>query len=465
MLRQILRHKVFKNFSYLTAGTIVAQLLSLVTILRITHILNPGGYGIFSFLIVQGTLLLNISDLGIRNIVIRSIARDPQRARDMIVNGARIRSVAMIVLIVLYLAYNHFLGTLTLLQVMLLFAYSYASCLANMLENTFIGNQKMLIPSVVNMTNSLLWLIAVYILPLSRTNIDSLFTIYVIVAILKVITFYFFLKKSHLLIGKVENFRTASVRIIKESWPYFVLVLLMLPFSALSNNFLALNAKPEQLGYFNLALRLLGPVSLVIDVGLAAIFPNLSSLWAKDEDQFYSFISVAFKYFMMLALILCFLFTLFTQDIVKLLFSAKYLPAVKVSQLLIWYIFLTTVDSLMGTILGAINKEKVILKFGIYKALFCTPFLYIGSMYGALGLAYGYVISLALFNIYLWIGFKRALNSRISKVAILWFFSGAGFLISYFIQPANTFIIRFAMALAAIGFTGFYISKNYKSAM
>jgi O-antigen/teichoic acid export membrane protein len=314
------------------------------------------------------------------------------------------------------------------------------------------------------MTTSLLWLIAVYTLPVSRANVDSLFALYVIVSILKIVLFYFFLKKRHLLLGKVQSFRISAPRIIKESWPYFVLVLLMLPFSALSNNFLALNAKPEQLGYFNLSQRLLGPVSIIIEVGFAAIFPNLSSLWAKDEDQFYGYISIGFKYFMMLALVLCFLFALFAQDIVKLLFSAKYLPAVKISQLQIWYTFLATVDSLIGFILSAINKDKVILKFGIYKAIFCTPFLYIGSMYGALGLSYGYVISLALFNIYLWIGFKRALNSRISKVAVLWVFSAALFLVSYFL-PANIFVIRVIIALAAMGFTGYYIAKNYKTAL
>jgi O-antigen/teichoic acid export membrane protein len=168
---------------------------------------------------------------------------------------------------------------------------------------------------------------------------------------------------------------------------------------------------------------------------------------------------------MLLALVLCFLFTLFARNVVQLLFTAKYLPAIRVSELQIWYLFLTTVDSLIGTILGAINKEKTILRFGIYKALFCTPFLYFGSMYGALGLSYGYVVSLAFFQIYLWNGFKKAINIKIQQIEVLWFSSIALFTVSYFIQTDNTFLLRIIISFFVVGFTIFYISRNYKLAM
>jgi O-antigen/teichoic acid export membrane protein len=465
MLQKILANKVFKNFSYLTIGTILSQLISLLTILRITHLLSPAKYGVFSFLMVQGTLLLTVGDLGVRNIVIRTIARDPSRTKDLVVNGALLRSIALLILLFLYAIYNHFLGSLTSSQLVLIFVFSFVNCLSNLLENTFLGNQKMLTPSIINFAYSLLWFISVYSLPANYVNITYLFYVFLIINAIKTLLFFIFLKFQRLLVGKIENFWVSSKKLIKESWPYFILVLLMLPFSMLSNNFLDINSKVEQIGYFNLSQKLIGPVSLLIDIGLAAIFPNLSALWAKNEHQFNSYVAVGFKYFMLLALILCFLFTLFAGDLVRVLFSAKYLPAIKVSQLQIWYLFLTTVDSLMGTILGAINKEKTILRFGIYKALFCTPFLYYGSKYGALGLSLGYVVSLAFFQVYLWNGFKKAMNVKINQIGVLWGASIVLFLISYFIHPANTLFLRLGVAVAAIGATAFYISKNYKLTM
>ncbi|MGN6637629.1 MAG: oligosaccharide flippase family protein, partial [Mucilaginibacter sp.] len=123
MLKQILQHKVFKNFSYLTIGTVLAQVISLLTILKITHILVPSEYGVFSFLMVQGTLILTLGDFGVRNIVIRTIARDPKTTNDLIVNGTILRTIALVVLVVLYIAYNYFFGHLSVFQMALIFIY------------------------------------------------------------------------------------------------------------------------------------------------------------------------------------------------------------------------------------------------------------------------------------------------------------------------------------------------------
>ena len=111
-LSNVLNNKVFRNFSYLTIGSVLAQGLSLLTILKITRIFSPSDYGLFTFIMAQGLLLLAIADLGIRNIVIRSIARKPDRTNDLIVNGAMLKVFATLALIAIYIAYNNLLGSL-----------------------------------------------------------------------------------------------------------------------------------------------------------------------------------------------------------------------------------------------------------------------------------------------------------------------------------------------------------------
>lgn len=466
MFKKILNNKVFKNFSYLTIGTILSQGLSLITILKITNVLSPGEYGVFSFLMVQGTLLLTLGDLGVRNIIVRTIARDPSRTNDLVYNGAILRSLALVLLIFLYVLYNRLWGNLNSEQLILVAVFSFINCFSNLFENVFLGYQKMLPSTLVNFFYSLTWFLAVYLLPLAKIDVNHLFYIFLIINAIRTVLFFIILKYLNFLIGKVANFLTSSKKLFQESWPYFALVILMLPFSMLSNNFLDINSTVEQIGYFNLSQKLIGPISLVIEIGLAAIFPNLSSLWVKDEGKFGHFISIGFKYFMLFSLLLCFLFTLFASDGVNLLFSTKYLPAIKISQLLIWYLFLASIDSLMGTILGAVNKEKVILKFGIYKALFCTPFLYFGSKYGALGLAYGYVIPMALFQIYLWYAFRKSVIIEVKSINILWLLSILLFAISYYFgQSTDSFVFRVILAVAVLSFATVYGYKNYKRAI
>ncbi len=466
MLKKILNNNVFKNFSYLTIGTVLSQGLSLVTILKITSVLTPGQYGVFSFLMVQGTLLLTLGDLGVRNIIVRTIARDPFRTNDLVYNGAIIRSLALVLLIILYVIYNTLWGNLNSEQLTLVAVFSFINCFSNLFENVFLGYQKMLPSTLINLSYSIIWFIAVYLLPLGQIDVNHLFYIFLVINAIRTAFFFIILKYKNLLVGKVANFLISSKKLFRESWPYFVLVILMLPFSMLSNNFLDINSTIEQIGYFNLSQKLIGPVSLVIDIGLAAIFPNLSSLWVKDEGKFARFISIGFKYFMLFSLILCFLFTLFASDGVNLLFSPKYLPAVKISQLLIWYLFLASIDSLMGTILGAVNKEKIILRFGILKALFCTPFLYFGSKYGALGLAVGYIVPMALFQIYLWYAFRQAVVIKVKDINALWILSVLLFSISYYFgQSGNYLVLRILLAVGVLSFATIYGYKNYKRAI
>ncbi|MEL6275772.1 MAG: oligosaccharide flippase family protein, partial [Bacteroidota bacterium] len=392
---KLLGNTMFKNFSYLTIGSALAQIISFFTVLRVTAILAPDDYGLFTFLSAQGMLLITVGDLGIRNIVIRSIARDYERTNDLIYNGILLRTLSLLILSALYIGYNAALGSLTTYQLGLVFAFTFVNCFSNLFENAFLGHERMLPPAIVSIAHSILWFLAVFYLPVEKMTPNFLFVVFLVLHVVKGLILYVYLVKYGLLQGKVQAFWASSSALLKESWPYFLIVLVMLPFSRFANNFLDINSTAEQVGYFNLSTKLTGPVSLVLDFSLAAIFPNLSSLWVSDKPKLHYFISNGFQYFMLVGLFLCFGFSLFVREVVTLLFPASYLPAVVVCQMQIWYLYLTSIDSFVGTILGATDKERFILQLGIVNAIFTTPLLFFGSKYGALGLSYGFVIGFA----------------------------------------------------------------------
>lgn len=464
LMKRIFSNVVFANFSYLTIGSVLSQLISLFTVLKITRVLNPGDYGVYTFIIAQGTLLLLVGDLGLRYVVIRSIARDPDRAVDLTVNGLLLRSLALLGIFSLYSLYNYYLGFLNFEQLILVFLYTFILCSSNVLELIFLGNQKMLFSALINIGYSITWFVLIFALPAAILSINFLLYSFIFLTALKALAFLLLLKRLRFLNGKSGNFWAASKKILKESWPYFALIVITLPVTKLSNNFLDLNSTLEQVGYYNLSDRLTGPVSMVMDFALAAIFPNLAALWGKDKDQFNNLISDGFQYYMLLGIFLSFLFTLFARDVVSFLFTSKYLPAVRVCQVQIWFLYLSSLDYLAGVILGAVNKEKTILKLGIVRAVFATPILYYGSKFGALGLSYAFVISFAIYQFYLWYVFKKTLNVKIKNAGFLWILTILFFGIAYFIiRPDMSIFYRIMLASAVIGGFVYYIFKNYKS--
>ncbi|MGZ4159226.1 MAG: lipid II flippase MurJ, partial [Neobacillus sp.] len=195
---------------------------------------------------------------------------------------------------------------------------------------------------------------------------------------------------------------------------------------------------------------------------MSALFPNISSLWVNDPQKFERFLSKGIQFFMVSALLLCFIFTLFAGEVITLLFKKSYAPVIQVAQLQIWYVFLLGVNSLIGTIWGATNNERKFIKSTFINVLIAAPLLYWGSKYGAFGLSFGYVVSFALFEIYLWRDFKKSINIKIEYDKLLWVIAICLFLVSNYVLNNVNIIIKSLAAVAIICSLSFYLVKKTK---
>ncbi len=258
LFTRLYSNTVLKNFSYLTFGNIITQLLGMIAVIRITHILSPAEYGIYTFLLAQSILLVVIGDLGVRNINIRTIARDNSKTKDLLINGIKLRFIVITVLCLLYLVYNYYLGSLDLFKILTLFLLSFATTIIDLLESITWGYQKMKISSIIGIIYSVVWLSIVYLLP-SSFSINVLFLVYFILNCLKLPFFLWFFKKENMIQGEALPFISSAKRMIKEGLPYFLMVAMMLPTNHFSSNFLDINSTPQEIGYFNLAQKLIFP--------------------------------------------------------------------------------------------------------------------------------------------------------------------------------------------------------------
>lgn len=463
LINKLRGNTVVRNFSYVTIGSIAAQLINLIALIKIARAFSPTTYGTYTFLSVQAQLLFTLADLGLRNIIVRTIARNKSTTNDMVFNGILIRICSITFFSALYYLYNRFEGTLSDNYVLLICVYAFFNCISSLFETAFWGHQRMLPAAIVNVSTSLLWLGAVYVLPLENLTIQNLFIILLVINLLLTGTIYFIvLKHQKLLIGKIQPFIKSSAAILKESWPYFLLILIGLPFGYLTNNYLDINSTKPEIGYFNLTQKLMSPVSMVITFSLSALFPNISSLWISDPAKFDRLLSKGIKFFIMGALLLCFIFTVFAGEVITLLFSKSYQPVIKVAQLQVWYVFLMGTNSLIGTIWGATNNERKFVKSTFINVCISAPLLYWGSKYGALGLSYGYVISFAIFEVYLWRDFKKSVNLKLSEDKLLWLIALGLFLVSNFLLNNVNWILKAGLSILIISGLSYYLFKLSK---
>jgi len=465
LLQNIFKSKVFKNFSYLTIGSIISQALLLVTVLRITKFLSPSEYGNYTFILSQGMLFHAISDLGIKSTTIRAIARDSENTNNYIVNGAILRLLTLLLFFIIYGTYNNFLGSLDNTGLSLVFIYGMVYSFFYLLEYVFLGYQKMLYPSIIKILHSSVWFLIIMFLPQSYFSVNSLLGIFLVISFFQVILLFVKVRKEQFLKGKVTNFIKGSKEMLLESWPYITLMFLNLPFSHFANNFLDINSSSEEIGFFNLSKKLLGPVEIIITFSLTALFPNISQMFVKDKDKFLDLVKKGVVAFVLGIGILSFIFSLFSKEAILLLFSEQYLSTIKVVQLQVWFTFFHGINHLIAIIFGASNFEKKLFHLSLINCIISTPMLFIGSYYGAIGLSYGFVISFAIFEIYVWMQLKKTLNIQFKDDLKIWSIIVILFSISFFLPFDTPISLKFIIALVFLSSLWFVFGKQIKSAI
>lgn len=433
MFGTILKSVEFKNFSYITISNFISQIIGLLVVIKIANIFLPSDYGVFTFMLAQCQMIMSISDLGIRNILIRKIARKPELGKKLVIVGFILKFLAIIITCILYYLYNELIGNLNPTHLLLIFLLAFLNCLNNLFESIFWGYQDMIYTSCLNIFWSLTWFFVVNFSSQSAINITYLFKVLIIITSIKVLLYTIVISYQNRITNRL-NFKITkySKNLLSESWPYLSLTLLLLPITYFSNNFLDINSSNEQLGYFNLVNKLMIPFLVIVNIGLTSLFPNLSVLFIKENLIFKYKIKKNLIIFFLLMLTIVVIFTNFSFELVHLFFNPKYSSILKIAQLQVWYVFFMAINTFIGTVWGAANMEKLIFKTAFINMIIATPLLYMGSFYGAIGLSCAYVISFAIFEIYLWNKFLKSFKIHIPNEFTMWISAILLFVMCYF---------------------------------
>jgi O-antigen/teichoic acid export membrane protein len=434
-IKRILKIKVFQNFSYLLLGNVGMQLLNLIAVMVIAKVYKPSLFGTYSFMITQSMLLAVIADLGMRTVLVRTAANESDTILNRYLNIAIVSGlIANIFLFSIYLLFNFYFGELSFLQTILVSLYSIVYTYSNSMENVFLGKQKMLPTIITNIGTSIFWLLFVLIILNDSTSVNLFFFMFVLIYILKPLFLSTILYNKYNFRFKTSNFILNFKSLFFQSLPFFGLVLITLPANNLANNFLAYNSTIEQVGFFSLSQKFISPITMVLSILLTSLFPNLSILWTKNNNDFPRIVSKSVPIFIIFGTFLIVLFLAVIDPVFKIFFSVHYYSTLLMLKFQIWYVLLFGVASLIGTILIAMHQDKLLFRLAVLNSLIITPILWIGSQYGGFGLSIGYLTGFVLFFIIEWVIFSKKLDIPL-KVHYVWLFPILVFIIynaSYF---------------------------------
>lgn len=463
MIKRLLTNRVFRNFSILTLSNILVQLLSVLSSIRLARLLQPEGYGLYNLVMVQAEIFAIVAAFGLRYVIVRHVARNKGDSRLTFRISNQIRLITTSIAVLCLLAYNflraenslapqflYFLGLLVIFKT-----------LWDSIESIAFGNERMEGSAFINLFFTSLWVTAVYIIPKANFSIEILLTVFVINEAFKSFAYYLWLNRKifRSIAPSVDRKEINHMFFARQSTYFFILAV----FTTLQNQvpilLLDINSTVDQIGIFNLGNRILGPMQMILAVLLTSIYPSLSRLAFEDKELFTTRMKNILNLLLIVGIWACFCFTLYSREVVLLLYGIEYIDSARVILIQCWFTMLYSIFSAIGTTLMSFDKQRVMAILSIIYGTLAFPVYFIGSKYAAIGLAWAFVIAAFLHMTYHWIVFKNLLSPYLTwgYTARLFLTLGIAMACSLFIPFEFSFILKIMVGLCITIIAGLYL--------
>ena len=464
----IFNNKIIKNFSVLTGTNLLIQVLSILSSIRVARQLQPEGYGLFNLVNLQASIFSIIAAYGLRIVVIRHIARNKQDARKIFTVSNQIRVITTTVAILFAIGYAQInnkqsLSSIYLFALVLLIVFQ---SFWDSIESVSFGSEKMQTSGIINLILTAIWIVEIYLIPNNKFTVSTLLYAFVINQGVKTIIYYIWLRNKILInisSKKIEGLADHKL-LISQSNFYFILAV----FTAIQNQIpillLQFNSSVDQIGLFNLGNRILSPLQMMLSMLLTALFPMLARLAVDNKELFAQRVKSLINIIALTGIWGALCFALFSRDIVTLLYGNAYVTSANVILIQCWFTILFAIFCTIGTVLSALDKQKLLATLAIIYGIVAAPIFYYGTKYGATGLAWAFVIAAFINMTYHWIIFSNLLGKHISILYSIFLFSTIGLLsfLSYFYKIEYSLPIRILIGIfLSIVIVGYLYKVEY----
>ena len=387
LLEKFPKKSFVRNFSVLLSTNLLVSLIGMVTSIYIARVLSPLYYGEYAVVLSIIGMFQVLASLGLSATVTREVARNQNNSKPIFKASVWAYSggffiASFFLLIYMLFAKESNSGFMIVLMILSLFSQS----LWSLFENIAFGMQRMEYSGLINLILTSLIFVTYIVIPKVYISVELVLMVIVVAQLFKDGLYYYFCKKNKLFTGEVfekGSYKTNSFQFVKDSFPF----LIMGGFSMMSNQmpilFLNAYSGAEQVAFFNTANKLLLPITLFITTAMTALFPNLSKLYLLDKEIYKAKIKTALTAIALLGVFGAITVTIFSSEIVTLLYGKAYQNTGLVIAYQCWFVIAFAYFCFFGSIFSSSDNQKLLCYLSIAYASVSVPILWVGSHYGA----------------------------------------------------------------------------------
>jgi O-antigen/teichoic acid export membrane protein len=391
---------IAKNASFLMVSQMIGWGLTFLLTIYLPRYLGPAGIGKLQLAGSLWAIVAVIAIMGTDKLVMKEIARSPERVNEMISSTLFLRTVLFILGALGMLVYLQ-LADYPTQTVWIIWIVGFSALIAQMggaYEAVLKGLERMQYTSIASIVSvalgAFLQIGLVFsgygVIPIAATGILSGITSLAIQA--------HFLQKHYPFRLSVNRAMLRSV--LQASLPYFLVSIGMVLYMQVDIVIISLLADAETVGWYGSAVRLCGTLLFIPNVFVIALFPALSRAYRDSPNGMNRLAQRSFNLLLLLGIPMGFGMAVLATPIVVLLYGPAFANSGPVLAILGMLLMVTYVNMLLGFLLISMDRQKTLaiimlaLTFAtIPLDLILVPWTMKTFANGAMGGAISYVLT------------------------------------------------------------------------
>ncbi|MFQ5706568.1 MAG: flippase [bacterium] len=385
--------RVASNSVLVLSSEILDRLMRFILAVFAARLLGDADYGKFTFTIAFGALFLILADFGVHQLLIREIARKPDKVETLLGNGLTIKLVLSgFTALCIYVAaqFTHKPHDV-LMTVYVIGAAQITGSFAEYFSTVFQGFQRMKYTAIAALILSVSNTVIGVIVLLQGGSFLDLAWVYLVSRFLKLI--YCFVVARAKFARIVLSFRKPLLKfLVFEGYSFGITRFFSVMYTNVDTTMLSIMIGDAVVGWYNAAYRLIFAM-MVIPMGIMrAVYPALSAYFKSQQEAFDSLFEKTFKLMFLTGTSIACVLSLFSNRIILLMFGDEFINAAAALRILVWSTAIYFMGTVMTHAMRAAGKQRFTAKVVAASAflnlflnfIFIPRFSFIGAAFATL---------------------------------------------------------------------------------
>jgi len=351
--------RVAKNTGIIIAGDIIFRLISLIVTIYLARYLGTVGFGKYSFVFAYLAFFNTLTDLGLQQILVREMARDPAIVPKLIGNAFIIRLILTVIAVV---------SSLVVITLMLYPAdtttYVYIAAFTmvfisfnDFYATIFRANLRMEYSIIAKLVFKFLSAGLIFWIIFSHGTLMQVIIVLVFSEMVKMLISYSFSKK--FVIPKFEIDFGLWKYLFKEALPLALYSVIWIIHSRIDVVMLSMMQGDATVGIYSAAYKLSEPLSLIPAALTISLFPIMSASFKSSRERLIKTYKLGIKYILIITLPIAIGTTLIADKVILLIYGIEFTNSTTVLQILIWALVFTSGSHVLIDLLVSMEKQKL----------------------------------------------------------------------------------------------------------